>query len=48
MELEVAFNSDGVTPGGVSERLWRDTSAYWAQALHHPFVAGLANGTLSK
>lgn len=48
MELEVPFLVGHPEFGGISERLWKDTSRYWAQALHHPFVAALANGTLDK
>lgn len=42
------FNEHGVRRGGVSERLWNEASAEVAQALHHPFVTGLARGTLPR
>ncbi|KAF8066297.1 TH1 [Scenedesmus sp. PABB004] len=35
-------------PGGLSERLWRETAAEAAEALQHPFVLALAAGTLDR
>ncbi|KAK9829096.1 hypothetical protein WJX72_003863 [[Myrmecia] bisecta] len=34
--------------GGISEQLWRDSSKEVFAALHHPFVKGVASGTLPK
>lgn len=33
-------------PGGLSAALWADAHAQVQDCLHHPFVAGLAAGTL--
>ena len=35
-------------PGGVSERLWRDSQVAAFRALQHPFVVALGQGVLPR